>query len=381
MSGRSLARSSSSTSSGRGARSRSRSAGTTARSRWTLARSSARAGREGASPFSVPLDLVLVGADGVRPSRSGSKRKEARLAVRVATRLLRVVSTRGCASSDGWTWRRCSTCSAARASVCARRQAAAALAKPATRPPRGARRGGVGRSPSGGVGGGGAGARQIGGPDAATALVDLAATPHARVRRAVVEALGATRRREGEPALRARAQSDASWLVEAEALRALGELKDAAPFDLLVDRLGRASWNDVVAAAAVDALGRARDPRGVPHVLRATRYGHPARVRRAALHALVALAPDRATRERLEELLDDADASLRLEVARALGELGDAKAEAPSGGFARDDPRAARDARGGARLPRERHRAVRALGDRVEKLASENQESRRGSPC
>jgi aminopeptidase N len=50
------------------------------------------------------------------------------------------------------------------------------------------------------------------------------------------------------------------------------------------------------------------------------------RGRRAAILALPKLAGDRKARETLEEMLESADPYLRVDVVRALGDLGDAKA-------------------------------------------------------
>jgi aminopeptidase N len=60
-------------------------------------------------------------------------------------------------------------------------------------------------------------------------------------------------------------------------------------------------------------------------VLARTRYGTKNRGRRAAIVALARLTTDRKHREALEELLDDADPYLRIDVVRALIEMGDNK--------------------------------------------------------
>jgi len=80
-----------------------------------------------------------------------------------------------------------------------------------------------------------------------------------------------------------------------------------------------------VAAGAIDGLAALRDDRALPHLFARTRYGHPSRVRRAAAVAIPKLATDRRAREHLEDLLDEADPHLRLDVVRALGDLGDAR--------------------------------------------------------
>lgn len=150
-------------------------------------------------------------------------------------------------------------------------------------------------------------------------------TAHPKVRRAVVDGLGAFRTTRAAELLATRARSDASYLVEAEAARALGRTRTGAAFDDLVALLDRDSWAEVVRAAAIDGLGALRDPRAIPHLRAKTRYGQPPRARRAAALALPKLSESRDERELLEDLLDDRDPMLRLDVARALLDFGDAR--------------------------------------------------------
>ena len=157
-------------------------------------------------------------------------------------------------------------------------------------------------------------------------LARAATVKHPKARRAVMEALGKFRSTAAAEALRPRALKDESFLVESEAARSLGKTKQPAAFDTLLDVLDRPSWADVLSAGAIDGLAALRDDRAIPHVLARTRYGHPSRTRRAAVMALPKLAVDRKAREALEDLLEDVDPMLRLDVARALGELADAKA-------------------------------------------------------
>jgi aminopeptidase N len=127
-------------------------------------------------------------------------------------------------------------------------------------------------------------------------------------------------------AVKPHALRDESFLVESESARALGRTKQAAAFDTLVDLLERPSWFDVVRAGAIDGLAALRDDRALSHLGARVRYGHSPRARRAAILALPKIASDRKTREILEGLLEDSDPIVRIDVVRALGELGDAKA-------------------------------------------------------
>jgi aminopeptidase N len=162
--------------------------------------------------------------------------------------------------------------------------------------------------------------------EAFEALAANAGTKHPKVRRAIARALGKWKTVKAAELLKKTALRDASYLVEAEAARALGATKHASALDTLVEILDRPSWADVIRIGAVDGLANLRDDRATPHVLARTRYGVSPRGRRAAIMALPKLSSDRRTRETLEDMLDADDPYLRVDVVRALGELGDVKA-------------------------------------------------------
>ncbi|HEY2510950.1 MAG TPA: M1 family aminopeptidase [Polyangiaceae bacterium] len=162
--------------------------------------------------------------------------------------------------------------------------------------------------------------------EAFEALRETAGTSHPKVRRAVAAALGRFRTDEAEGALRPRALSDPSYLVEAEAARSLGKTKRATAYEVLVEVAARPSWADVVAVGAIDGLAALRDDRATPNFLSWTKYGRPTRMRRAAILGLPKIDDGRKAREALEDLLDDSDPHLRIDVARALAEIGDTKA-------------------------------------------------------
>lgn len=161
--------------------------------------------------------------------------------------------------------------------------------------------------------------------EALDVLLKHTQTKHAKVRRAVAAALGQFRSAKAADALKPLALKDASYLVEAEAARALGQTRQPAAFDTLIDILDRPSWSDIVRAGAIDGLAALRDERAQPHILARTRYGIPNRGRRAAIIALPKLSTDRKVREALEELLDQADPYLKVDVVRALLDVGDVK--------------------------------------------------------
>jgi aminopeptidase N len=157
------------------------------------------------------------------------------------------------------------------------------------------------------------------------ALEANAATKHPKVRRAVVHALGHFRTPRAAEALKKLALSDPSYLVEAEAARALGHTRQVSAFETLVDLLDRPSWADVIRSGAIDGLANLHDDRAVPHVLARMRYGFSTRARRSAILALPRLTSDRKAREALEDLLESADPYLRVDVVRAISDLGDGK--------------------------------------------------------
>jgi aminopeptidase N len=163
-------------------------------------------------------------------------------------------------------------------------------------------------------------------PEAFEHLKGVLRTRQPKVRRAVVQALGAFKNKEAADLLLRPARDDESVLVAAAASRALGATRQSQAYDTLVGLLDRPSWAEVLRAGAIAGLAALRDERAVDVLRERTRYGVPNRARRAAIAALAQLSTSRKTREHLEDLLDEGDPHLRVEVADALGELGDPKA-------------------------------------------------------
>ncbi len=210
------------------------------------------------------------------------------------------------------------------------------------------------------------------------ALVRARDVAHPKVRRAVVDALGRYRTTASVEALKPKALRDESYLVEAEAARALGKTRQAAAYEVLLDVMARPSWADVIASGAIDGLAALRDDRALPHLYSRTRYGHPSRVRRAAAVAIPKLATDRRAREHLEDLLDDVDPIVRLDVVRALADLGDSRSRSALGSRSEIEL--------DARVRRRIREAVRDLGgerkqneelkEQVERLENEQRDLR-----
>ncbi len=165
----------------------------------------------------------------------------------------------------------------------------------------------------------------IRGEASAAALLRHTEDEHPKVRRAVAAALGGFKTGKVAKALTKLARKDLSYLVEAEAARSLGKTRHKSAGKTLVELLDRPSWADVARAGALDGLGALRDEELASDVKKYTRYGVPARGRRAAIHALARLSDARKTREHLEDLLEDADPHLRIDAIAALESLADSR--------------------------------------------------------
>jgi aminopeptidase N len=211
--------------------------------------------------------------------------------------------------------------------------------------------------------------------DAARAeLEKQAKVEHPKVRRAVAAALGNFKHAAAARTLGELARRDRSYLVSAEAARALGRTRQPGVLEMLAQILDRPSWADVTRAGALDGLGALREKAAVPLVLERSRYGVPSRGRRAAVHALAELDDSRTVREHLEELLEDPDPHLKIEAVSALQALGDVRSRGPlrralegelDGRVARRIREALRDLGGAGAAERKR------LSDELEQLRGE----------
>lgn len=187
-------------------------------------------------------------------------------------------------------------------------------------------------------------------------LVAAVDADRAEVRRAVAIALGQFRHNAVTAPLLGLAEGDSSYLVVAEAYRALGRSRQPEAKQALLGAIGSSSWADVVRSGVIDGLSELRDKELLPTVYEQTRYGSPSRGRRAAALALGRLGSDRDTRLKLEALLDDPDPHLRSDVVDALLELGQPEAQAALS--------ARLDVEADTRVQRRLREALRDLGSR-----------------
>ena len=123
-------------------------------------------------------------------------------------------------------------------------------------------------------------------PWAERILIAHAGHAHPKVRRAVAAALGNFRTAQAAGALLAPARGDASYLVQAAALQALGKTRDARAFEVLAAGIAQKSWNGTLESGAARGLGELADERAVPLLVSAVQPANEEALRRAALGAL-----------------------------------------------------------------------------------------------
>jgi aminopeptidase N len=169
-----------------------------------------------------------------------------------------------------------------------------------------------------------------GGAQATAALVAASEYADARVRETALEGLGAGPRSVVEPVLvaaiaRERGPGGNDYALAAAA-KSLGRVHADGAYEALVALLDVDSHGDVVRAGALEGLAELGEHRCLAHALRFLPYswgkGGTHKLRQAALHAAVALAPDSPeVHARLVDLLDDRYHHMRAWAAEACGKL------------------------------------------------------------
>ncbi len=137
---------------------------------------------------------------------------------------------------------------------------------------------------------------RLDGMPAAAALLQAVNDADARVRVAVMDALGAKNRRMAGPAVAHAVETEPHPTVRAAAARALGKLKVKGAYEQLIALLAVASDQEQVRTGAIDGLKSLGDARAVEPVrpYLAYRWGQGANhvLRQAALNCVTTLAPD-----------------------------------------------------------------------------------------
>jgi aminopeptidase N len=129
-------------------------------------------------------------------------------------------------------------------------------------------------------------------PAAKAALLEGLNVKHPKARRAAGAALGQFRKDEevGKALRKLCEKGDPSYFVEAEAARSLGKLKLPDTLPLLEKLTERPSFQDVIAAGAIDGMAESLAPDAWALVEPKIAYGRPPFIRRAAAAALGKLA-------------------------------------------------------------------------------------------
>jgi aminopeptidase N len=119
------------------------------------------------------------------------------------------------------------------------------------------------------------------------ALVKALATKHPKARRAVAIALGEFHNDAACTALEPLLRKDPSYFVEAAAATSIGKTKSARAYAVLSSALAKKeSWQETIRAGVFAGLAELGDDRAIPDCIAWTAYGKPTPARRAAVAAL-----------------------------------------------------------------------------------------------
>ncbi|RMH72629.1 MAG: DUF3458 domain-containing protein [Cyanobacteria bacterium J007] len=221
----------------------------------------------------------------------------------------------------------------------------------------------------------------------------------ARVRRAVVEALGSIKTHASYKAIKPLVKKgDESYLVEASAAKAVGAIaasqleekpKESKVIELLKTVLEqRAGWNEVVRSGAISGLSQMKTSEAALNlILEYTASGTPQPLRLAAIRALGSISTGQSATnlerilERLSQLADETFFLTQVSVVVALGQMETPKAIAILQSLSDRTPdgrvrRIAEEAVGKVQKKIGSDKAVKALRSEVDQLKKENQELR-----
>jgi aminopeptidase N len=227
------------------------------------------------------------------------------------------------------------------------------------------------------------------------ALIKGLQDPNAKVRRAVVEALGQIKTPESYDEIASFLQKgDESYYVEASAARSLGGMvsghlkeKEADAIALLKQILEeRSGWNQVVTSGAIGGLSALKSsPAAVDIVLDRTKLGIPQPLRLASIRALGAISVGQ-TLDKVEEILDRLEAIAQetffltqVSVSAALGQMETPKAVSILRSLADRTPdgrvrRVAEEAISKVQKNFGSDKAIKELREELETIKQENQD-------
>lgn len=164
--------------------------------------------------------------------------------------------------------------------------------------------------------------------EASTILLQALGTiNNPKVRRAIYGGLRSFKSRDVSDEVEKRYQKESSYFAETEGLRLLGVMNHPRAEEHLTAALRRSSWNEIVRQAALEGLGATKSEKALEILLRHTKWGHPQRVRMAAIRSLVEFGPaHEAIQKRLIELTNDPYILVQVAAVRGLTAVGDERA-------------------------------------------------------
>jgi aminopeptidase N len=164
--------------------------------------------------------------------------------------------------------------------------------------------------------------------EAAQLLIhSLDVVDHPKVRRALYAGLRSYKNSVVANEVEKRFRKEASYFAEMEGLRLLGAHQHPRAADHLNAALKRTSWNEVIKQAALEGLAASKSPEAFKILFNHTKWGHPHRVRMAAMRSLVDWGPaEPAVQARLMELTRDPYILVQVAAVRALQQVGDERA-------------------------------------------------------
>lgn len=211
----------------------------------------------------------------------------------------------------------------------------------------------------------------------------LKSEKNAKARRSIVRALGEFKDERVADTLRELIDKDESYFVAAESAKSLGRTRSKIAFDTLTEALKKESYLDIIRELVFEGFAELADERAIPIAIEYTKPPNQYNVRAAAAMCMAKLGKGkREVFDHLTSLLNkDPNFRVRMQVCRALVELGDQRAiDALEKVSETDlDPRVRRAAREAIRALRESREApaeLKVIMEDIEKLRKENMELR-----
>ncbi|HTZ31047.1 MAG TPA: M1 family aminopeptidase [Methylomirabilota bacterium] len=170
---------------------------------------------------------------------------------------------------------------------------------------------------------------EVGGPAAAKELLgSLSSTSEPELRASIVQALGSFKdNTEVATRLETLAKSDDSYRARAAALNAIGKLKPAGAYEILVAAVGSDSPDGFLRNAALRGLGSLEDDKAVPLLREWAMPGKEFDSREAAISSLARLKKDdKEITQQIASYLNEPHFPIRIAAIFALGTRGDATA-------------------------------------------------------